>query len=83
MDSIHLTPEQVEQLFAAVDRQRRFFERLHERCLAAGFPEDDMIRVRVRACLLATRELTLGVNDWRRKGLSRQVLRASKSWPRV
>jgi hypothetical protein len=51
--------------------------------VSAGFPAYDAIRVRVRACLLAVRELTLGVNDWRRKGLSRQMLRASKSWPGV
>ena len=78
-----MTPAQVEQLYSVVDRHRRFFERLHERCVAAGFPAEDVIRVRVRACLLAARELTLAVNDCRGKGPSRQVIRASKSWPRV
>lgn len=83
MDITCLTPAQIETLFAAVDRHRRFFERLHERCVSAGFQPDDPLRRQVRACLLSLRELTLKLNDLRPKGLSRMVMRASRSWPRV
>jgi hypothetical protein len=80
MDSVDLTDEQVERLFAQVDRQRIYLERLVSRMHARGFPDTDPVHFAARRALLAARELTLVVNGARRKGLARRFQRRARHW---
>ena len=83
MDTADLRPEQIEAMFAVVDRYRLFHEKLYRRCLECGFPPNDLLRDHARRSLLAFRQLALTVNDQRRKGLCRRFMKQSQSWPPV
>jgi hypothetical protein len=82
MDSVDLTDEQVERLFAQVDRQRRYLERLVSRMKANGFPDSDPVRFAASRALLASQELVLVVNGTRRKGLAHRFQRRARHWER-
>ena len=83
VNSIDLTDSQTEALFAALDRHRRYLERLHARCVARGFPAADPLRAGARAAVLSLRRLCLTVNDGRRKGLGHRYQKSSRAWPAV
>lgn len=83
MRGIDLTDEQRDRLFAVVERHRLWLERLHERCVARGFPPADSLRLHVARALRAHRRLCLEANEGRRKGVYRRYVRRSRSWPAV
>jgi hypothetical protein len=83
VESLDLTPTQAEALFAIVERQRIYVERLYARCVELGYPKDDHLRQHAAYAVRAQRELCLVANEGRQKGVYRQYLRRSKSWPKV
>jgi hypothetical protein len=72
-----------EALFAIVERQRVFVEKVYARCVELEYPKEDLLRQHAARAVLAQRELCLVVNGGRQKGVYRQYLRRSKSWPTV
>ena len=80
MQSLDFTPAQAEGLFAIVERQRVFVGKVYARCVPLG---TDLLRQHAARALVAQRELCLVVNEGRQKGVYRQYLRRSKSWPKV
>jgi hypothetical protein len=44
VESLDLTPAQVEALFTIVERQRVFVEQLYQGCVELGYPKDDHLR---------------------------------------
>ena len=83
MTSADLKPDQVEALFATVERMRLFVERLHARCAEVDGPADSLLRREARRAVLAYRELALVANDGRAKGVQRQYLKRAGGWPAV
>ena len=83
MESLDLTAAQSEALFAIVERQRVFVERLYQRCVELEYPKDDHLREHAAFAVRAQRKLCLVVNEGRQKGVYRRYLRRSKSWPKV
>jgi hypothetical protein len=83
VQSLDLTAAQAEALFAIVERQRVYVERLYARCVELGYLKDDHLRQHAAFAVRVQRELCLVVNEGRQKGVYRQFLRRSKSWPGV
>lgn len=83
MDFIDLPRSLTEPLFVRFEQQRRYLERLHQRCVERGFPADDMLRVRVAALLRATREMSLLLVDKQTKGEYRRYMKRARDWPRL
>jgi hypothetical protein len=83
VESLDLIPAQSEALFAIVERQRVYVERLYARCIELDYPKDDHLRRHAAFAIRAHRELCLAVNEGRQKGVYRQYLRLSKSWPKL
>jgi hypothetical protein len=77
------TPAQAEALFAIVERQRVFVERLYQRCVELGYPKHDHLRLHAAFAVVAQRKLCLVVNESRQKGVYRRYLLRSRSWPRM
>jgi hypothetical protein len=80
VDSVDLSDDQIERLFAQLDRQRLYLERLISRMKANGFPDSDPVHFAAWRALSASRELVLVVNGARRKGRARRFGRRAKEW---
>jgi hypothetical protein len=74
VQSLDLTPAQPEALFAIVERQRAFLEKVYARCVELEYPENDLLRQHAARAVRAQRELCLAVNEGRRKGVYRRYL---------
>jgi hypothetical protein len=66
-----------------VERQRVYVEKLYARCVERGYPKGDHLRQHAAFAVLAQRKLCLVVNEGRQKGVYRQYVRRSRSWPKI
>jgi hypothetical protein len=82
VDSTDLTDEHRERLHTTIDRQRQYLARLVARMKEAGFPESDSLHFYAWRALLAAQDLTLALNDGRRKGLAHRYQKRAKDWPK-
>ena len=83
VQSLDLTPDQAEALFAIVERQRVFLKKVYARCVELEYGKTDLLRQHAARAVLAQRQLCLAVNEGRQKGVYRRCLGRSKSWPKV
>ena len=60
-----------------------FLEKVYARCVELDYPKQDVLRQHAASAVLAQRQLCLAVNEGRQKGVYRQYLRRSKSWPKI
>lgn len=82
MNVIDLKPEQIEALFAQLERRRRWLDKLVARMISIGFEPDDELRLAAERAYREVKQMCLIVNDLRSKGVSHRTQKDSRRWRR-